>query len=110
MIKLTTLKESKNLSEIIPDIIEAFDKNPNEETVRITNSEGKFFKISRFDIDVYQALPLPKMQDYYLSILVQKQFCMQCNEAVLLADLLATIYNMIRTDAVNDYLAHFMSM
>ena len=103
------LKETKTLSQIIPDIIELFGKNPDKEVVRITNSDGQHFEISRFDLEVYESLSHPKVQEYYGTILIQKQFCMKCNNATVLAQLLETIYNLIGTDAKNDYLAHLMS-
>lgn len=108
MIKLRTLKEGENLSEIIPEIIEAFDKNPKEEIVQFTGSSNESYRIRRFDMTVYQTISIPKLQVDYFYFLVQRYSCMHCDNPVLFANLLEVCYRMTRVDAQNDYLAKIM--
>lgn len=109
MIKLRALKERENLSEIIPEIIKAFDENSKEEVVQFTGSAQESYEIRRFDMKVYQAISIPKLQADYFYFLVQRYSCMQCNDPVLFAELLQVCYKMTCVDAQNDYLAHINS-
>lgn len=109
MITLRALKEGENLSEIIPEIIKAFDENPREEVVQFTNSAEESYEICRFDMKVYQAISIPKLQEDYFYFLVQRYASFQCNDPVLFAELLQVCYKMTCVDAQNDYLAKIMS-
>lgn len=108
MIKLRALKEGENLLEIIPEIIEAFDKNPEEDVVQFTEGEESY-EISRFDIKVYQTLSIPKLQEDYFYFLVLRYSCMQGDDPLVFSNHLEVSYLMTYEEAQNDYIAEIMS-
>lgn len=115
MITLRTLKENEKPDNIIPEIINAFVENPQEDVVQFaeeqfanTEEESFSFKITRHQCSIYQQLDSPALKAIYFNFLIINQASMHYSQPEFAALVLEQNYETIKQAAVNEYLANLV--
>lgn len=96
------LKKGENLEGVFPEVIQAFNKHPEEISLEIMDVSGNRYEITRFDKNVYELLS-PELRSMFLGILFQYQSCREHSTPNLFVSTLTTLHKEIRLQERLDY-------
>ncbi len=115
MITLRNLKENEKPDNIIPEIIQAFAENPQEDVVQFaeeqfanTDEKPFYFEITRHQCFIYQQLSSPALKSRFFNFLTIYQLSMHYSQPEIATLVLEQSYEAIKQSAVNEYLANLV--
>ena len=114
MITLRALKKDENRENIIPEIIKAFEENPQEDVVefaenQFTNAEEDSFsfRMTRHECSIYKQLKSPALKSIYFNCLTINQISMHYSQPEIAAVVLEHMYE-LKINTIKEYLKNLL--
>ncbi|MBO5479468.1 MAG: hypothetical protein J6A04_07315 [Clostridia bacterium] len=91
-----TFKQGEIFEDILPEILHAFSEHPEEESVELKDESGYWYRLTPFDIKVYQLLNTSELKDMFIGILFEYQSCITKNTPNFFVGEIMGYYNDLR--------------
>lgn len=116
MITLRELKIGEQPENIIPEIIHAFEENPNEDVVEFSGKqfantkEDLFsFRITRHECSIYRQIKSSELKSLFFNCLTMSQVSIHYSQPEIAALAYEAMYQSVKESAIKEYLAKLVS-